>query len=136
AGGNSDSNSTFDEDIWASLHSLPNLLIAGVVDQAGNEAPFTSFGPAIVVYSNGYEVESFIPGGERLKLSGTSMASPNVTTLAAKLIALDPSLKPAEVIRLIEDGSDPSSDGRFHLMNPKKSAELLRSQKSAARTAN
>jgi subtilisin family serine protease len=134
AGGNSGSNSAFDEDIWASLRLLPNLFIAGAVDQAGNEAPFTNFGPAIAVYSNGYEVESFIPGGERLKLSGTSMAAPNVTNLAAKLIALDRLLKPAEVIRLIKDGSDPSPDGRFHLINPKRSAELLRSRTTAART--
>jgi subtilisin family serine protease len=126
AAGNSNSNTTFDEDIWASLHDLPNLLIAGAVDQAGQEASFTCFGPAVSVYSNGFQVESLIPGGERLKLSGTSMAAPNVTNLAAKLIALDPSLTPPEVVKLIRDGSDLSADGRFRLINPKRSVELLK----------
>ncbi len=121
----SDSNSTFDEDIWASLHDLPNLLIAGAVDQAGKEASFTSFGPAVMVYANGFQVEGYIPGGERLKLSGTSMAAPNVTNLAAKLIAVDPSLKPAEVVKLIRDGSELSADGRLRLSHPKRSLELL-----------
>jgi hypothetical protein len=44
---------------------------------------------AKTVYSNGFQVKSVIPGGERLKLSGTSMAAPNVTNVAAKQIALD-----------------------------------------------
>ncbi len=128
AAGNTNSNTTFDEDIWASMKDLPNLLVAGAVDQAGKEASFTCFGPAVTVYSNGYQVESYIPGGERMKLSGTSMAAPNVTNLAAKLIALEPSLTPAEVIKLIRDGSDLSADGRFRLINPKRSVELLQAR--------
>ncbi len=128
AAGNSNSNTTFDEDIWASMKDLPNLLVAGAVDQAGNEASFTCFGPAVTVYSNGFEVESYVPGGERMKMSGTSMAAPNVTNLAAKLIALDPSLTPADVVKLIRDGSDLSSDGRFKLINPKRSVELLQAR--------
>ncbi len=78
--------------------------------------------------SNGFQVESFIPGGERMKMSGTSMAAPNVTNLAAKLIALDPSLTPADVVKLIKDGSDLSPDGRFRLINPKRSVELLQAR--------
>jgi subtilisin family serine protease len=128
AAGNTNSNSTFDEDVWASMTDLPNLLVAGAVDQAGIEASFTSFGPAVAVYANGYQVESYIPGGERLKRSGTSMAAPNVTNLAAKLIALDPSLTPIDVVKLIRDGSDLSTNGRFRLINPKRSVELLRAR--------
>jgi subtilisin family serine protease len=128
AAGNSNSNSTFDEDVWASMKDLPNLLVVGAVDQAGNEASFTSFGPAVTVYANGFQVESYIPGGERWKRSGTSMAAPNVTNLAAKLIALDPSLTPTDVVKLIRDGSDLSADGRFRLINPKRSVELLKAR--------
>ena len=53
------------------------------------------------------------------------MAAPNVTNLAAKLIALDSSLKPPEVVELIREASEPSADGRFRLINPKRSFELL-----------
>jgi subtilisin family serine protease len=44
-------------------------------------------------------VESYVPGGEKMKLSSTSMASPNVANLAAKLFALDPNLTPQQALR-------------------------------------
>ena len=48
------------------------------------------------VDANGYQVESFYPGGALIRESGTSMASPAVANLAAKLFALDPKLTPTE----------------------------------------
>ncbi|MFN8179806.1 MAG: S8 family serine peptidase [bacterium] len=124
--GNSDNDVQFDEFI-PPMFVMPNLLIAGAVDQAGDATTFTSFGPTVNVYSNGFEVESYVPGGDRVKFSGTSMASPNVVNLAAKLIALDPSLKPAETVKLILDGCDVKKEGdrTMRIINPKKSAELL-----------
>lgn len=126
AAGNSDSNPGFDDDIPASFR-LPNLIAVGAVNQAGDETSFTSYGENVVVDANGYEVDSFIPGGTRLRLSGTSMASPNVVNLAAKLFALKPSLTPAQVIHLIRAGASPSPDGRRHLINERDSVRLLRS---------
>jgi subtilisin family serine protease len=134
AAGNSDSDASFLQDVPAGLH-LPNLIAVGAVNQAGDETSFTSYGPTVVVDADGYEVESFVPGGARLKYSGTSMASPNVTNLAAKLFALDPSLTPAQAIDLIRAGATASADGRRHLINPKRSVELLRSGKMGAATA-
>jgi subtilisin family serine protease len=124
AAGNSDSNPGFMEDVPASLR-LPNLLTVGAVNQAGDETSFTSSGEVVAVHADGYHVESFVPGGERLKLSGTSMASPNVVNLAAKLFALDPSLTPEQVIELIRRGSTASEDGRRHLIDEKRSVALL-----------
>ena len=124
AAGNSDSNPGFDEDIPASFH-LPNLISVGAVNQAGDETSFTSYGEDVVVDANGYEVDSTIPGRGRMRLSGTSMASPNVVNLAAKLIALKPSLTPAQVIHLLRAGSSVSSDGRRHLIDERESVRLL-----------
>jgi subtilisin family serine protease len=124
AAGNSDSNPGFMDDVPASL-SLPNLITVGAVNQAGDETAFTSSGDMVVVHADGYHVESFVPGGTRLKLSGTSMASPNVVNLAAKLFALDPSLTPEEVIALIRQGATASEDGRRHLIDEKRSVALL-----------
>jgi subtilisin family serine protease len=124
AAGNSDSNAGFVEDIPASLH-LPNLIAVGAVNQAGDETSFTSYGDTVLVDADGYNVESYVPGGARLKLSGTSMASPNVVNLAAKLFALDPSLNPAQVIDLIKQGASTSEDGRRHLIDEQHSVGLL-----------
>ncbi len=127
AAGNSDSNAGFVEDVPASLH-LPNLISVGAVNQAGDETSFTSYGDTVVVDADGYEVESYVPGGGRLKLSGTSMASPNVVNLAAKLFALDPSLTPSQVVELIKRGASTSEDGRRHLIDEKRSVALLQSR--------
>jgi subtilisin family serine protease len=128
AAGNSNSNAAFLQDVPASLH-LPNLIAVGAVDQAGEETSFTSYGDTVVVDADGYEVKSYIPGGAKMKLSGTSMASPNVVNLAAKLFALDPSLTPKQVIDLIERGATTSEGGRLHLIDEKRSVALLQQQK-------
>jgi hypothetical protein len=131
AAGNSDSDASFG-DFSPSSFGLPNMLAVGAVDQAGDAASFTSYGPTVLVDANGYQVPSTIPGGYVVPFSGTSMASPNVANLAAKLIAYDPKLTPAETIDLIRAGATPSADGRLHLIDPKQSFALLQ-QRLAAR---
>ena len=127
AAGNSDSDAEFTQDVPVGLR-LPNLIAVGAVNQAGDETSFTSYGSTVVVDADGYEVESTIPGGGTLKGSGTSMASPNVANLAAKLFALDPSLTPEQVIDLIKRGATISEDGRRHLIDEKRSVALLKEQ--------
>jgi subtilisin family serine protease len=126
--GNEDNSADFSEYIPAGL-SLPNLITVGAVDQSGSETSFSTFGKTVVVHANGFEVESFLPGGERIKFSGTSMASPQVANLAAKLLALKPALTPLQLKALILDGAErqPGRDGkpgRVNLLNPRKSLEL------------
>jgi len=124
AAGNTNQNATFAEGIPPSLE-LPNLLTVGAVDLAGRPTDFTSFGKTVVLYANGESVETRIPGGERMTVSGTSLAAPQVSNLAAKLFALDPSLRVADVIDLIQNGASRSPDGSFSLLNPKRSVVLL-----------
>jgi len=100
AAGNSANDPTFN-DAYPSGIVLPNMVVVGAADQAGDEASFTSYGPTVLLHANGYQVESLVPGGRRLAMSGTSMASPQVTNLAAKMLAVKPSLKPAEVIDIM-----------------------------------
>ena len=128
--GNSDSDNEF-EEFSPSSFDLPNMITVGAVDQAGDETSFTSFGK-VDVYSNGFQVESYVPGGDRLPFSGTSMSSPNVVNLAAKLLAVDPSLTPTELRELIEAGCDEhqTGDRTVRLINPKKSMEILEAKNS------
>ena len=127
AAGNSDSNASFAGDVPASLQ-LPNLVSVGAVDQAGDETSFTSYGNTVVLDADGYQVKSYVPGGTLLRLSGTSMASPNVANLAAKLFALDPKLTPEQAIALMKQSATASSDGRLHLIDPQAAVALLHKQ--------
>ena len=126
AAGNSDADVAFEEFCPSSL-TLPNLLAAGAVDRAGRETSFTCFGDRIRVYSNGFEVEGAVPGGRRLVFSGTSMAAPQVVNLAAKLLALHPSLSPPELIELIEAGATPGGRSKqLRLIHPQRTLALLK----------
>jgi subtilisin family serine protease len=122
AAGNSNNDASFVESMPADI-VLPNLITVGAVDRAGDEAPFTSYGATVKVHANGYQVESFLPGGARVALSGTSMAAPQVTNLAGKLLAAKPSLTPQALIALITGTAERSADGRRILMNPTMALE-------------
>jgi subtilisin family serine protease len=104
---------------------LPNLLTVGATDHAGEEAPYTSAGRTVAVYANGELVDGTIPGGERHRDSGAPVAAPQVVNLAAKLIAVRPSLTPPQVIALIRETADKSADGRRALIQPKKALAAL-----------
>ncbi len=125
AAGNEDQNVLFDSTYPAGLQA-PNLLVVGAVDGAGEETSFTSFGN-VDVYANGVDVPSFVPGGTTLKLSGTSMAAPQVTNLAAKLLAEHPGLSVAQIKAAILAGADPRTVGgrTIRLLNPKKTLARL-----------
>ena len=125
AAGNDDNDVEFDVVIPSSFN-LPNLMVVGALDQAGDPTSFTSGGENVRVYASGFQVESYVPGGETMKMSGTSMASPNVCNLAAKLITREPDLKPSEVVLMIEQGADLHPDHPDILrMNAKRSGMLL-----------
>ena len=127
AAGNSNADAAFEEAIPADI-VLPNLLTVGAVDKAGDEAPFTSYGPTVKAHANGYQVESYLPGGDRVAFSGTSMASPQVTGLAAKMLAVNPKLKPTEVIAIILKTVDKTADGRRFLVHPAKALEAAKAE--------
>lgn len=124
--GNENNDANFNDYIPASFQDLPNLLTIGAVDNEGKKTSFTTTGKSVRFYANGFEVESFVPGGDRIKFSGTSMASPQVANLAAKILAINSKLTPQEVIAWIEKGSDNLPEiPELRLVNPKKTLQLL-----------
>jgi len=125
--GNSDNDAEFDLMIPSS-YDLPNILTVGAVDQAGEETSFSTFGSNVDVHANGFEVMSYVPGGDRMAMSGTSMSSPNVVNLAAKILAVDPEMTPQEVVDLMKAGAETSDDGRITLINPKTTLEMMEKQ--------
>ena len=123
--GNEDNSADFVEYIPAGFE-LPNLITAGAVDSSGEETSFSTFGKTVVVHANGFEIDSLVPGGDRLKLSGTSMAAPQVANLAAKLFALEPELTVAQAKAIILDTSERT--GRVNLVNPRAAVAKVRAR--------
>ena len=125
--GNSDNDIQFDE-FYPSSYDYPNLLTVGAVDLAGDETSFTSLGK-VDVYGNGFEVDSYVPGGNRIPFNGTSMSSPQVVNLAGKLLALYPDLSVAQLKEAIIEGADEKAleTRSIRLMNPRSSLELAAS---------
>lgn len=114
AAGNSDNDNTFAQLIPSGFN-IPNMLTVGAIDETGKPTGFTTFGKNVTLYANGFEVNSFVPGGQRVKFSGTSMAAPQLVNLVGKMLALKPSLTPAQVIEAVKSGAVPMEgyDGRF-----------------------
>jgi subtilisin family serine protease len=104
AAGNSNQDVVEYDVVSASIRDANNLLVVGAVDRFGEWAVFTNSNPERVrVFDHGVEVDSVIPNGERVPLSGTSMASPNVANLAAKMLSVNPRLTPAQVMTFIHE---------------------------------
>lgn len=129
--GNEDEDVDFAELIPAGLR-IPNLVTLGAVDSADRLTSFTNLGANIEVFANGHLVESYLPGGARVKWSGTSLAAPQLANLAAKMLALDPGLSPEDIMRLVRENADPlpGQPGRI-IINPKRAIEALRRERGA-----
>jgi subtilisin family serine protease len=124
--GNENNDANFADYIPAGI-DLPNLITVGAVNDEGKRTSFTSEGKSVDFYANGYEIESFVPGGKRMKFSGTSMASPQVANLAAKLLAINPQLTPTQLIDIIRSTATPDVEGKgLLLIHPKNALSKLK----------
>lgn len=115
--GNEDENVEFVTSVPAGIN-LPNVITIGAVDQGLQPAGFTSYGASIDLYANGFEVPGRVPGGRELKLSGTSMAAPQVANLAAKMWAVNPDLTVAEVIDAITTTATEEGEQALQVVHP------------------
>jgi subtilisin family serine protease len=116
--GNEDQDVDFVRSFPAGIN-LPNVITVGAVDVALQPAGFTSYGKSIDLYANGFEVPSKAPTGLPINISGTSLAAPQVTNLAGKLLALNPKLTVAQLRQIIEETSTIEGDKKLKVINPK-----------------
>jgi subtilisin family serine protease len=129
-------NYNLDNDLYSfypAKYSLPNLIAVAATDQNDGRAVFSNYGRRTVhVGAPGVDIVSlragatdmygdglhFIPAGDPVAryyiASGTSMAAPHVTGLAALLKAADPARSWTDIKNLILAGGDalPSLEGK------------------------
>jgi subtilisin family serine protease len=116
------------KNVIPSAFELPNLLRVGALGKGGKIRMFTRF-QHVDIFAIGEEVPGVVPGGDKIRLSGKSMAAPLVTNLAAKLLAVNPRLTVPELKKIILEGADIKmfSNGKTgKILNPRKSLELAR----------
>lgn len=69
-----------------------------------------AFGDKFVELAAPGSLVSAIPGEKYARYTGTSMATPYVTSIAGKCLALDPSLSPEVIRQIIHQTSDPAEE--------------------------
>jgi subtilisin family serine protease len=83
--------------------AYPEVFAVAAADANKNKASFSNYGDYIDVAAPGVSIASTYPNNQYAALSGTSMASPHVTALAALIRSTNPSLKNTEVMQLMRD---------------------------------
>ncbi len=122
--GNAGNNTAFND--FALRIDLPNMLLVGAVDRAGDEASWTNTGPLVRLYANGYLVETHVPGGGRESSSGTSFAAPGVVNTVAKMLAVQPALTTTAMVEILLRTADVKGPRGLRIMNPAKAVAEAR----------
>ena len=89
--------------------AYPTVIAVGAVDDSDVLASFSCYGPEVSVVAPGVLVWSTRMGGsldDYTRGSGTSFAAPFVAGLAGLILSIDPSLSPAEVGAIIQQGAE------------------------------
>ncbi len=92
--------------------SLPNVVSVGAVDQTGTRASFSNYANGLQLTAPGVQILTLDGGGGSPHyLSGTSLATPFVSGVAALLLSLDPSLTNVELWNVLNQTAVPPTGG-------------------------
>lgn len=101
AAGNDGTNNDVEPTSPANMKYDNTIAVAATIG-GQNIAPFSNTGAKMVeVAAPGVLIKSTIPGDQYLEMSGTSMAAPYVTQVAAKVRNANPKLNPAGVKKIL-----------------------------------
>jgi subtilisin family serine protease len=87
---------------------LPNLVTVASSELNDSKSIFSSYSKDhVTLAAHGGGVLSTVPGDRFNSISGTSMSAPNVSAAAAKCLAIDPTISPRMLKRLLSDTVTP-----------------------------
>lgn len=110
-----DTEDNFPNSIFLNGKKAPNYITVGASGDATNggfTAAFTNYGKNEVdVFAPGVNIYSTMPGGDKYgSMSGTSMAAPVVSGLAALILEYFPTLSASQVKQVIENSVVPETE--------------------------
>lgn len=90
--------------------AYPEVFAVAASDSKNEKAPFSNYGDYIDVTAPGVSIASTYPNDQYAALSGTSMASPHVTALAALIRSANPNLKNTDVYEIMRQSAQDLGD--------------------------
>lgn len=82
---------------------VSDAIVVSALDSSSNIASFSNYGASVDVSAPGVDVYSTYKDGTYAKLSGTSMAAPHISAVAAMFKLANPSYKPAQIEELVKN---------------------------------
>lgn len=113
AGNNGDGSKSRGTDndvspLYPASYDLSNIITVAAVDRRGEMAAFSNYGPASVdLAAPGVSIASTVPSNGYALFSGTSMATPHVSGVAALLLSANPTLSVEAMKTAIFQGVTP-----------------------------
>ena len=94
--------------IYPAAYALPNMLVVTSVNEQNQLSDFSGWRDSVVdIAAQGEDILSAMPENKYEKLSGTSMATPQVTRVAAKIKFINPQLGPMQIKSIILETATP-----------------------------
>lgn len=124
-------NSNQSDEILAAVPQtfrLPNMIVAGATAGSGRATAFTTFGETVGIYAMGENIPIALPGGITMRGQGTSYAAPGVAHAAAAMLAVNPSLTPAELVTGLKDTAT-DGEGGLKLLHLGKAVSWAQARK-------
>lgn len=94
--------------------AFPEVIAVGAVNQQNQRASFSSTGAKLELMAPGVQILSTLPNNLTGEMSGTSMAAPHVTGVAALVWSHKTSLKNTDVRAILSESATPLGDATLY----------------------